>query len=396
MYLKTHKFFNQFTRQAMFEKVRGYVDKTYDIELEINRIKRENNLEKIYRFDLGENVDGCSPKIKDYLKELQEKNKLIQSLNEYPDTTYSELKKKISEKFQIPENNILVSSGLDSILDLITRVFFEYKDIYMMTIPSFYLFEEYSERMGAIPVFLKLKEEDNFKWTPYTTENYKSLVGKFRPKIIWIANPNNPTGQVIQEIVMEDIIKFAHSYNSFIVVDEAYGEYTDTQDRVFSASKFIHRYKNLIVLRTFSKKYGLASIRVGYLMCSSEDIIEAMLLHRHHFPVTRFSSEIARIAIKDDDFLNQSRKNTKERQKIMFKNLGKLKNFSFIPSQTNIYMIKNKILNANELYKRFIEKGIITSKLDITGLKDKNYLRVTLGTKENNDFFYNFCKSLEI
>ena len=193
MLVKTNKSFNQFTRHALLEKVGGYVNKSKSLEEEIVRLKTRNNLNRIYRFDLGENVDGFSPMVNDFLENLYKNEILFSKLHEYPDITHLTLRKRLGAIFNIPRQNIVISAGLDSILDLITRVFFEYKDVFLMPVPGFFLFESYSERMGATPVFLKLDEENNFRWTNNTIEEFKDLIIKFRPKIIWISNPNNPT-----------------------------------------------------------------------------------------------------------------------------------------------------------------------------------------------------------
>ncbi len=396
VHVKTHKFFNQVSRQAMFEKVGGYVDKFYELELEIEKIKKKYNLEKIYRFDLGENFQGFSPKIKDYVQWMVKGDMLDRSLNSYPERSQSALKERLADKFQIPEKWIIIGAGLDSILDLISRVFLEYRDIFMMPIPSFYLFEEYSERMGAIPVFLELREEDNFGWTDEMTRKFKEMVSKFRPKIVWMANPNNPTGQYIEPAVLQDLISFARSYNTFFVADEAYGEYMDTPDRVVSAAQFIHKFENLMVLRTFSKKYGLAGIRVGYLMCSSQEIIEAILLHRHHFPVPQISVDIAQMAMEDNDFLVESQKETIENRERLCASLSRLKNFSFVPSYSSLLMIKNQRLPSSILMDFFQQRGIIASGLEISGLEGKNYLRITVGSEEANEYLCKICREIDI
>ncbi|MCK4662976.1 MAG: histidinol-phosphate aminotransferase family protein [Bacteroidales bacterium] len=394
MYYKTYKFFNQSTRQAMFERVKGYVNKFSSVEVEIQRLKIEYNLDKIYRFDLGENMDGFSPEIKKFLGNITQKDDHFLNLNRYPDVTHDVLKKRIAGKFDISVNWIVLSTGLDSLLDLVTRVFFEDKDIYLMPVPSFFLFEDYSERMGAIPVFMQLKENDNFAWNKECTKKFKDQIIKFRPKIIWISNPNNPTGQIIPRRILKDIIELAYSYHAFVVIDEAYGEYMGISKK-FSAAKFLYKFHNIIILRTFSKAYGLAGIRLGYLMCSSSDIIEALLLHRHHFPATHLSLSLADIALQDNNFINQTRKITKERVNKLHKQLDELKSFKYIPTYSNIFMLKNHHLNYFELDNMFKKKGIITSNLNITGIKQNNYVRITIRKEEDNNYFFNVCKEID-
>jgi histidinol-phosphate aminotransferase len=342
MFVKTIKSFNQFTRNALLEKVGGYVNKNKSLEREILYIKRTYNLSKIYRFDLGENVDGFSPKVNKYLSTFSRNEVLFSKLHQYPDITHTSLRERLGAIFKVPRQNIVISAGLDSILDLITRVFFEYKDIFLMPVPGFFLFEGYSERMGATPIFHQLDEKDDFRWSENTHENFKNLIVRFRPKIIWLSNPNNPTGQIIPEDKLLDIIHLAYSQNSYIVIDEAYYEFIGEPDD--SAAKYTKLYNNLMVLRSFSKALGLAGIRLGYLICSNPEIIDALLLHRHHFPITQLSLNIARLAVKDKEFIYLTQKNTKQRRDILYKELDALSTFKYIPSRTNIFMLKNKLL----------------------------------------------------
>lgn len=394
MIAKTVKSFNQFTRHALLEKVEGYVSKSKSLEDEIYRIKKEYDLKKIYRFDLGENVDGFPPIVNEFVKILYTNKILISRLNQYPDITHTSLRERLGAIFKVPRQNIVISAGLDSILDLISRVFFEYKDIYLMPVPGFFLFESYSERMGASPIFLQLNEEDDFKWTNAIFEKCKELIVRFRPKIIWLSNPNNPTGQMIPDDMLVQIIELADAYNIFVVVDEAYHEFIgDPSD---SAARFTYKYPNLMVLRTFSKAFGLAGIRLGYLICSDQDVIEALLLHRHHFPNTQLSLNIAQLATKDVDFIIKTRFTTHKRSDILFQNLEKLKTFKFIPSKTNIFMLKNKHLNASELDQRLKKKGIIASHLNITGIVKDDYLRITIRTEEDNEYLYQVCKEIDL
>ena len=393
MFIKTIKSFNQFTRNALSEKVNGYVNKNKSLETEILRIKKKNKLSKIYRFDLGENIDGFSPKVNDFLENLYKNEVLFSKLHKYPDITHVALRQRLGAIFKIPRQYIVISAGLDSIIDLIARVFFDGRDYFLIVVPEFFLFECYSERMGASPLVIQLEEKENFKWTNKTFLKYKNLIINFRPKVVFLSNPNNPTGQIIPEESLLAIVDLANSYNVFVVIDEAYHEFIG--DPIDSMAKYIHKYKNLIVLRTFSKALGLAGIRLGYLMCSNEDIIEALLLHRQHFPITQLSLNIAHISTKDMNFVRATQNNTNKRRDILFKNLDTLSTFQYVPSLTNIFMLKNKRLSSNDLDKKFRKRGIITSQLNVSEVFQNDYLRVTLRKEEDNLYLFETCKEIE-
>jgi histidinol-phosphate aminotransferase len=394
MLQKTYKFFNQSTRLAFFERVKGYVSKSYNNSDEIDSIALQYNLEKIYRFDLGENVIGCSPIVHQFMQRLQNSTPKDIPLNNYPEIIHRRIRKRIAEYHHVDANSVVISTGLDAIIDLISRVFFDPKDYYLSLVPSFYLFEEYSERMGAIPIFLELNEEDNFLLTAEKLDELKELVEKFKPKIIWIANPNNPTGQVIHENALEEIIKVAERNNSFVVIDEAYIEFLpDFKQK--STMQFVNKYSNLMVLRTFSKAFGLAGMRIGYLISSSSDIINAMLMLRSHFPVTQLALTMASIALNDECFLEDSRKYTKAFSKELFTSLKQLKSFRCIPSETNIFIVKNIYLSEKELDQEFRKRGIISSYVNFPAQNERQYLRITIRDKNDNRYFYNVCQQID-
>jgi len=393
MITKTYKFFNQSTKQALLDQVNGYVDKSKSTTAEITEIKRKYNVSKVYRFDLGENVDGFSPSIMHFLEDLYREKSLFNKINEYPDITHRSLRRNLSELYSIKRENIVLSTGLDSILDLITRVFFDQNDVYLMPVPDFFLFENYSERMGATPIFLPLDEDNNYQWTNDIFWEFNDMIIKFKPKIVWISNPANPTGQYISGRMLEEIIKLTCSHNVFLVIDEAYAEYIGGSE--LSAARYIKKYNNLMVLRTFSKGYGLAGIRLGYLLCSSKDIVKALLLHRHHFPITQLALNLASIAIKDQDFLNNTRQKVTDSKNKLFKLLDSLNNFQYIPSNTNIFMLKHKVLSDIELSLKLKQKGILTSLIKTPSIEKKNYLRITIRDNSDNEYFFSALQKIE-
>jgi len=390
---KTYKFFNQSTRQAIFERVAGYVAKSYTKGDEIAAMIRKHKLTQYYRFDLGENVIGFSPKVYQFLLRLRNLPQHETQLNNYPEVLHERLRKRIAGRHHIDPNWVVISTGLEAILDLITRVFFEPKDYYISLIPSFFLFEEYSERMGATPVFVELSEEDNFAFTREKVSELKEQIIKFKPKIVWIANPNNPTGSVIDTVIIEDIIKLAADHNSFVVIDEAFVEFLDNIGSK-SVIQFAGKYSNLIILRTFSKAYGLAAMRIGYLTSSSEDIINAIMMLRTNFPVTQLGLNMAGIALYDKQFLIETREKTISYAKKLLSNLNKLETFKYVPTSTNVFLLKNIYLTDKELDNEFKKKGIITSYISFP-LKDVNsFLRITVRCEKDNDYFYKVCEEI--
>ncbi len=392
MQTKTHKFFNAPTRQAMFEKVKGYVDKSVDIAAEIRRVKSTYGLDRVYRFDLGENADGYSPKVEACLQSLSSDRRRFHRFNEYPDPHQTTLRLRLAARHGIPPEWIVLGTGVDSLLDIVARVFLDHRDAYLMPVPSFFLFEALSERMGAVPFFLQLREEDQFRWTHQTIRRFKQLVDKVRPKLIWIANPNNPTGYILHEMVLDELVDYASANNSFVVVDEAFGEYTDPSGHPLTASRLLSRFQNLIVLRTFSKMYGLASFRIGYLMCSSSDILEGIQIHRHPFPVTQLSADLALVALEDEAFLDSTRALNVMARKEVFTHLEGLAHIEAIPSYTNVFMARHQAMDGPTFRIALERRGILAAPLGISGIKGRGFLRFTLRNQEDNSYL---CRVLE-
>ncbi|MCU0289907.1 MAG: pyridoxal phosphate-dependent aminotransferase, partial [Acidobacteria bacterium] len=274
--VKTHTFFNLGTQRALYEKVGGYINKEFYIQEYIKVLQEKYKLEHIYRFDLGQNNEGCAVEVEQRFKQLVEEGDIRKYIKNYPEFICRDLRQKIADKHDIQRGWILLSAGLEQMISMIAAAFLSLNDRILVTAPTFFLFEEYSIRRGAIPIYLQLSEEDGFNWKDDILYEYRQVLKKLRPKLVWIANPNNPTGASIPERLIKKIIDTAADNYAFVIMDEAYGEYIDRENKINSTSAFLHDYRNLIVLRTFSKAYGLANLRVGYAMCSNEDVLGAL------------------------------------------------------------------------------------------------------------------------
>ena len=385
--IKTHTFFNLVTQRALYEKVGGYISKEFYIQEYIKILKAKYNLKRIYRFDLGQNNEGCSPAVEACIKALSENEGIRHYMKNYPEFICRELRQKIAYHHNIEPEWILLSAGLDQMIGIITASFLELKDRIMVNSPSFYLFEEYSKRMGAVPIYLHLKEKDNFKWTKETFDMYCQILKKLNPKLIWIANPNNPTGVSSPKILLKNIVEEASSNYAYVVIDEAYGEYIDYNGEVNSTSSFLRDYKNLIVLRTFSKAYGLANLRVGYAMSSNEDILRALKIHRNYFPITQLSFDLASVALDNTDYIKTVHEQVAKRKKIFVEGSASIPHISYVDTETNTLMMRHNDLDSNDLINALEKRGIIVAK--VPGEEDipKKFIRVTMGAEDEIRYF---------
>lgn len=393
--VKTPTFFNLGTQRALYEKVGGYINKEFYIQEYIKILKGKFKLNHIYRFDLGQNNDGCAEAVEARFRKMMEQKELKKYIKNYPEFICRELRQTIADLHKIQPAWVLLSAGLEQMISMIAASFLTLNDRILVNTPSFFLFEEYSIRRGAIPIYLHLHEEDNFNWNDRIFYEYRQILRKLSPKLIWIANPNNPTGASIPVHLLKRILDAAENNYAFVVMDEAYGEYTDRKKRIRSTSSLLEEYNNLIVLRTFSKAYGLANLRVGYAMSSNEDILRALKIHRVNFPITQFSYDLAQVALENMEYLDTVRKNVSDRKKNLTDALKKIPDISYIDSETNIMMIKHNKLTSRSFMNELERDGIIVAKVPGEDEVLQQYIRATLGTEEEIKFFIEVLKRIK-
>jgi len=385
------------TRQALAVETEDYVSKDTDEHGLIEGLKRDNGLEKIYRFDIGKNSDGYSDLIEGVLEEADLAELCRQNLADYPDNHYLLLRRRLAKLHGLNPEWFVLSAGLESMIDHISRVFLQDGDTFLIPVPNFSVFADFSIRAGGEPIYLPLKPEDDFQWTTETIAILKEIISTRAPKLLWISNPVNPTGQNLPSVWLEGLAAVCALQGTAIVVDEAYGEYTDTAQKIVSASQLTQKYGNLMVLRTFSKIHALPSLRVGYLMCSDSDILKALSLYRPMFPFSWFSLFLAGIASIDEEHVQEARLKLSIRYERLRQQLETLKTFSYLPSQTNTIMLRNTNLSADELWQSLAQRGFLTANLSrVNGLKGQNFLRMTVCSEEENDQFIYGCREIEL
>ena len=208
------------------------------------------------------------------------------SLSKYPPVAADGLREAIAAKYDISAEQVLVGNGSDEIIDLVVKTFCDPGDRATVSVPTFEMYSMYLAIAGAKILACPLKKD-------FQLDVEKIL--SIRPKIVFIASPNNPTGNTMRE---KDILRIVEKSNSLVVIDEAYCEFS-------GGSKFmraIGRYGNLVVLRTFSKAYALSGLRIGFAVASKETA-DALRSIEPPFRLNRFSEQVAIEALKDDDFI---------------------------------------------------------------------------------------------
>lgn len=381
--IATHHFFNPETQRALLEQGDGYVGKEEGLRDRLSFIRHEYKPGHIALLHLGENPEGCAPAVEDWLRDLLQGDRLRGYLGHYPESQSSELRVKLAVLHGIHPDWITVSAGLDQMIDMIAASFTEQRDKVLVTNPGFFLFEEYASRHGGVPVALQLAEADGFAWTDHTLEAFGTIVSTLDFKLIWLANPNNPTGRLMDPDLLEEVIRIARERWITIVVDEAYGEYTDPAFGVRSASRLLNQYDNLIVLRTFSKAWGLAGMRIGVAMTRNPDILAALRVHRQYFPVTRLSLELACQSLDNVMYLDRVRRLAAERRATLAKRLATVPGINLIDSDSGIAMVRCLGVTAHDLMAGLERQGVIVAPVSGTGVAAGQYVRLTLGSEED-------------
>ena len=330
----------------------------------------------IIKLSANESALGVSTKVR---KILNNKNL---NLSKYPDSKAQVLRREISNKFNCDFNKIICGAGSDEIIQMICQLYLKPSDEVVVPQYSFLMYRIYAQIVGAKVIYSK---EKNFKVS--VSEIIKKVTKK--TKIVFIANPNNPTGTYLNKLELLELRKKLKK-NVLLVLDDAYFEYMKNKDYKSGLELFKNK-DNVVIIRTFSKIYGLASLRVGWGYASKK-IINAMNIIKPPFNVNQLAQIVATEALKDRNFINQSvRHNITEANKI--KNiLEKLSIFSNEVTANFLLLNFDKCnFSANYVFKKLQSKGIILRSTK-DGYNIKNKLRLTIGSRSENVKFISTIK----
>ncbi len=324
---------------------------------------------KLAKIKLSANESALGPSPKTRIAYL----KVSKSFARYPDSSGTFLRKALSKKFKLDENRIILGAGSDQIFELICKSYLKKGDEVIVPKYSFIIYRIYSKMNGAKVIYSK---ENNFK------VSVKDILKKVtrKTKVIFLANPNNPTGTYVSKKDLLFLRKKLRS-NILLVVDDAYFEYVKQKD-YSSGLKLFLNYKNVIMTRTFSKIYGLAGLRVGWAY-GSKEIINSLNKIKPPFNVNRAALFAASAAVKDSSWLNKEIKHVNNWSKKMFNEFKKMK-IETNKSYCNFLLVNfNKVkIKSSRVFKLLAKVGILVRKMDVYGIK--NSLRITIGKSEEN------------
>jgi len=335
-------------------------------------------IKDIIKLSANESALGVSPKVS---KILNNKNFI---LSKYPDSKAQVLRREISNKFNCDFNKIICGAGSDEIIQMICQLYLKPSDEVIVPQYSFLMYRIYAQVVGAKVIFSK---EKNFK--VLVPELIQKVTKK--TKIVFIANPNNPTGTYLNKLELLELRKKLKK-NILLVLDDAYFEYMKNKDYKSSLDLFKNK-DNVMVIRTFSKIYGLASLRVGWGHASKK-IINAMNIIKPPFNVNKIAQIAATEALKDRNFINQSVKhNITEANKVKT-TLEKLDIFSNEVTANFLLLNFDKCkFSAHYVFNKLQSEGIILRSMK-DGYNIKNKLRLTIGSKKENKKFITTIKNM--
>ena len=287
----------------------------------------------------------------------------------YPDAMATELRGKLATYTGLVPENIMVGNGSDELI-LNIMLTFAAGAKYAVATPTFSMYgiqgRIVSSEMVEVP---RLK---NFQIDAVALKRVAAVPGV---KVVVICTPNNPTGNATSLDEIEDIVR---SVNSIVVVDEAYGEFTGE-----SCIPMLSRYPNLVILRTFSKAFGMAGLRVGYLLAGRE-VVKELLKVKQPFNLNVFSQVAAGVVMDNlSMFRERIEKILQERDKL-FKELSALPGVETFPTQANFILFRTP-LASKEVYDGLLKRGVLIRNVDGPGLS--RCLRVAVGTSEENKVF---------
>lgn len=336
--------------------------KPYQPGKPISELERELGITNIVKLASNENPLGCSDKVKEAVAaELTE-------IGRYPDGGGFILKDQVHAQFGVAHNCITLGNGSNDLLEIFARAFVSSSDSVVYSQHAFAVYGLVTQAINAEAI------EVPAKGFSHDLDAMAKAV-KANTKLIFIANPNNPTGTWFEETEFDAFMQKIPA-NVIVVLDEAYVEYYPEN---FNSLKFLAQYPNLIISRTMSKCYGLAALRVGFALASAE-VTDFLNRIRQPFNVNHLAMVAAVAALKDDVFIEKSREVNKAGMAQLeagFEELG----LNYVPSRANFILVDIQADPA-QTFNALLKEGVIVRPVGIA-----NHLRVSIGTEAENAKF---------
>ncbi len=341
--------------------------KPYIAGKNIEEVDSEVAPSSIIKLASNENPFGPSPKAASAIKQ-EAKNAHV-----YPSQHNLALKEALAKKLKLSVENISIGNGSDEIMQFAAAAFLNSGEEVLIAENTFSTYEFCAHLFDASPVFIPLKN------SKYDLERFSQHVTS-QTKLVFLCNPNNPTGTYFTHEELENFLSGLPN-NVIVIIDEAYGEFVEAKDFPRSI-EFVKKALPVIILRTFSKLFGLAGLRLGYGI-STPEIARYLNMVKMPFNVNRLAQAAGLAALSDERFIQKSLKNNSAQKKILSHALNKM-GIEHLKSEANFICLNLK-QKADEVFLKLLRKGIIVRPLTSFGLPQ--HIRVTIGKPGENKKF---------
>ena len=337
----------------------------------VKELERELGIANSVKLASNENPVGCSPKA------LQAIADFLPEISRYPFGDAYYLRQTVAEYYGVSGDKLLFGTGSNEIIELAIRTFLKDDEHVLSPAPSFSVYGIIAQAAGKSCKWVPVQK--NFKF------DFEALAAGIddKTRMIFLSNPNNPTGEYFTQAELSDFMSKVPS-DVIVVMDEAYVEYVDADDFADSLP-VLDTYKNMFIMRTFSKAYGLASARVGYVI-ACEEAIDMMNRVRQPFNTNMFAQVAAKAAMEDKDHLTMVIKENKDGKEYLYAQFAKL-GLEYVPTQANFILVK--VGNGEKVFNDLLKEGVIVRYLG-PGLAE--WIRVSVGTMKENEIFIDKLK----
>jgi len=353
--------------------------KNYEAGKPIELVMREHGIDEkdIIKLASNENPYGVSPKVQKVITDN------VSKMYMYPDDSMFALKADLSSHYNVDTQNLIIGSGSDQVIEFAIHAKANKNNSILINSVTFAMYEIYAKQVGTQII--------RTTQTHHDLDEFYDLYKKHAPAMIFLCTPNNPTGDAIDTKKLFEFLEKIDD-DTLVVVDGAYMEYASfkNNEKALSPKKLIEKFSNVLYLGTFSKAYALGGMRIGYGI-ADEKIINALYKLRPPFNVTTLSLLAAQTALSDREFVQMSiEKNFSQMKR--YEEFASENNIKYIQSYTNfITLILKNTQNSSEISNNLLKKGIIVRDLTSYNL---NAIRVTIGTQQQNDRFFEEFKRL--
>jgi len=342
----------------------------------IEEVQRELGLKEVIKLASNENCMGPSPKA------IEAVRKSLKDVNRYPDASSFYLRKKLAKSLGVDEASLIFGNGSDEVIGMAIRTFVGSGDEVVIAKPTFLIYEIISQIQNAEIKFVPLARD-----LRHDLDAMKDAITE-KTKIVFIANPDNPTGTYVTKAELDDFFKGLPE-KVIVFLDEAYFEFANYGFKDYPNGLDYLDRPGVIVARSFSKAYGLAGLRLGYGI-SNPEVIGYMERTREPFNVNLLAQAAGAAAIDDKAFLKKTLSHVDKEKEFLYSAFRKMK-LNYVKSATNFILVDTGI-DCKKVFNELLKRGVIVRDMKVWGLD--TYIRVTIGTRGEDEKFVEALKSV--